>query len=184
MDKHSKRWGLAIALLGLLWAATALAAERFPWKFGMTPAEVASVTAFGPYKAFRNGDLETYKGVFNGKEENFQFFFGEQKKLSRIGIYVYEGQDLQAASKKWLELHGTIAKMFGPVETPGNTASADASSGDAFLAQAIRIVEDSGKTQMAPVNQPDDAHVVSSLMHGDIQGKDWYYVVIYFDAPK
>ena len=150
----------------------------------MTPDQVSAVTAFGPYKTFSNGDLETYKGVFNGREENFQFFFDEQKKLRRIGIYLYEGQDLQAGAKKWVELYTTISKMFGAIETPDNAAPVDDKANADFSTKAIQVVESTGKTQMAPINQPDDVFVFSSLMRSNVEGKNIYDVVLYFDRRQ
>jgi len=66
-------------------------------------------------KSFSNGDLETFSGVFDGKEENFQFFFAE-KQLRRIGVYLHEGQDPIAGAEVWLALYGTMTKYFGPLE--------------------------------------------------------------------
>jgi len=79
----------------------------------MSQEEVLAVAECGPYKSFSNGDLETFSGVFDGKEENFQFFFSE-KRLRRIGVYLYEGQDPKVGAKVWLALHGTMTRFFGP----------------------------------------------------------------------
>ena len=46
--------------------------EDLPWKAGMSPEQVRAITAFGPYSAFSNGDLETYKGCWDGHDENIQ----------------------------------------------------------------------------------------------------------------
>jgi len=152
-----------------------------PWKFGMSPEEVMGVTECGPYKSFSNGDLETYKGVLDGKEENFQFFFAD-KKLRRIGIYLYEGQDPVAGAKAWLALYGTISKLFGSIETPGNVSPAASEENSAsFKAKALEIVQGPGKTQMAPLAQPKNAFVFSSFMRREVDGEKHYYVVLYFD---
>jgi hypothetical protein len=39
-----------------------------PWQFGMTKEQVASFEQFGPYKSFKNGDLETYNGIYRGRK--------------------------------------------------------------------------------------------------------------------
>lgn len=152
-----------------------------PWKFGMSPTEIEAIAECGPYKTFSNGDLETYAGVFNGKPENFQFFF-QDGKLRRIGIYLHESQDSIAGAEEWLDLYQVLVGMFGEVETPGNLAPRDISTQTKFKASALEAVEVSGKTQMAPRKQPSDAFVFSSFMRGEANGQRHYYVVLYFDA--
>lgn len=155
--------------------------DSLPWKFGMSQEEVAGITECGPYKSFSNGDLETYKGVFDGKEQNFQFFFAD-KQLRRIGVYLYEGQDSKGGAKVWLALYGTMAKLFGPLETPDNVAPATSQiAATSFEAKALEMVESPGKTQMAPLSQPKDASVFSSFMRREVDGEKHYYVVLYFD---
>lgn len=170
------------ALLFCLFAGQAFAGcDSLPWKFGMSPEQVAGITECGPYKSFSNGDLETYKGVFDGKEQDFQFFF-KDNQLRRIGIYLYEGQDPAAGAKVWLALYGTMVKIFGPIETPDNispvASELDAAS---FEAKALEMVRGPGKTQMAPLGQPEDAFVFSSFMRNEVNGENYYNVVLYFD---
>jgi hypothetical protein len=153
--------------------------KELPWKFGMSPEEVSAFTECGPYKSFSNGDLETYNGVFDGKQENIQFFF-EERKLRRIGIYIYEGRDLNVAAKKWAALYATMTRHFGTVETPKNVAPISGGK-SAFIAKASELVKASGKTQMAPLKQPRDASVFSSLSRQDVSGELQYTVVLYFD---
>lgn len=172
-----------LLLVGVLTTANAIAAcENMPWQFGMSPEEVSAIAECGPYKSFSNGDLETYRGVFDGKEENFQFFF-QGGKLRRIGIYLYEGQDPSAGAMEWLSLHGAMAKHFGAIETPGNAlASASKADRSAFTQHALQAVLGPGKTQMAPASQPQDAFVFSSFMRREVNGESYYYVVLYFDS--
>lgn len=169
-------------LIGWLVTGQAFAkCDSLPWKMGMSPAEVAGITECGPYKSFSNGDLETYKGVFDGKEENFQFFF-EDQKLRRIGIYLYEGKDPAEGAKEWLVLYGTLSKLFGKVETPDNNSSfADEADRESFTAKALKIVQGPGKTQMAPIAQPKDAFVFSSFMRREVNSEKMYLVILYFD---
>ena len=155
--------------------------DAMPWKFGMSPSEVAAIKECGPYKSFSNGDLETYAGIFNGKEENFQFFF-QDGKLRRIGIYLHESQDSAAGVEEWLALYQTLVGLFGDIETPGNVAPQDDSSRAAFKAKALETVQSAGKTQMAPLTQPKDAFVFSSFMRKELGDENHYYVVLYFDA--
>lgn len=171
-----------LALFCWLLAGQAFAdCDSLPWKFGMSQEQVAAVTECGPYKSFSNGDLETYKGVFDGKEQNFQFFF-KDNQLRRIGIYLYEGQDPAAGAKVWLILYGTMAKLFGSLETPDNASPATSeTAAESFEAKALEIVKRSGETQMAPLSQPSDASVFSSYMRREVGGEKYYYVVLYFD---
>lgn len=173
---------LLLLLLASLFASPAYAAcDVTAWTFGMSPEQVAGVTECGPYKTFKNGDLETYQGEFLGSQENFQFYFADQQ-LRRISVHLYEGQDATAAGAAWLRLHGSLSKLFGEVETPGNESPAEgAAAAAAFEAKAIEIMRERGKTQMAPITQPSDAAVFASYAHHEVLGKDYYVVVLYFD---
>jgi hypothetical protein len=174
---------LAAALLAAM-PTPANAADAFPWKFNMSPDEVSAVQEFGPYRTFKNGDLETYKGLYSGHEENFQFFFTDNK-LRRIGIYLYEGHDLQVAGRKWLDLYDALSHSYGQVETPDNQVAVPASEEgrQAFVDTAFSVVADKAKTQMAPIKQPAESLVFSSFSRADVEGERWYYVVVYFDRP-
>ncbi len=175
---------IVLMLTALLTSDVEAADSRFPWQFDMSAAEVQAQRRFGPYKAFSNGDLETYNGIFNGRAENVQFFFAEQK-LRRIGIYLYEGASIDDAASKWLEVFDTLTREFGAVETPDNDKPhpGDGSSRDAFANRARSIVAPGAKTQMAPLQQPSDAFVFSSFWASEFQNTKTYFVVIYFDRP-
>ena len=169
---------LTISLISNL----AYSEDAFPWHFGMSQQEVESFAEWGPYKSFSNGDLETYNAVYEGKKENFQFFF-ENNKLKRIGVYFYEGADLNSAANTWLNLHTSISKKFGEIETLKNSLPINPTKKqkESFKSTAVSIVNSEGKTQMAPKVQPNDAFVFSSLMRRETQGKISYYVILYFD---
>jgi hypothetical protein len=174
--------------VGLLASASAVAAgdpacRDLPWSFGMTPQEVAGVTECGPYRSFSNGDLETYKGVFDGRERNFQFFFAKGK-LRRIGIYTYEGTDPHAGGLAFLDLYRSVAKMFGAVETKGYAAPTlgDAKSEAAFVESVEALLGQSDKVQMGPRTQPTDAVVFASFARYPVGNESNYIVVLYFDA--
>ena len=176
---------LRTLLAGVLFiGAGPVAAETLPWKFDMSHDDVRAVTRYGPYKSFSDGDLESYKGVFEGHEENFQFAFRDDK-LFRIGVYLYEGTDAQAAAAKWFALHSLMASRYGSLRTPGNVPPADdrPESGTTFETRAIEIATTSGKTAMAPLKQPDDMPVMATLASGMVQGKRWYYVIFAYMHP-
>jgi hypothetical protein len=164
--------------------SAATTAPPLPWTFGMTPQEVSAVADHGPYKSFGNGDLETYRGVFEGHEENVQFFFTDGR-LRRIGIYLYEGEDAAAAAREWSGLHATLARHYGAVETPGNVESATGAVAEAsFTANALALVGERGKAQMAPVDQPVDAFLFASFTRVDGEGgRQFYVVVLNLDPP-
>jgi hypothetical protein len=62
----------------------------------MTPAQVTSFKEFGPYKAFSNGDLETFNGRYHGHKQNVQFYF-QGSRLRRIAVSLGEGTDRKKA---------------------------------------------------------------------------------------
>lgn len=157
---------------------------RFPWTFGMSRAQVSGVDGNGPYRSFSNGDLETYNAVFDGHLQNFQFFF-HGDRLERIGIYTFEGTDLSGAVVAWGNLYDSMQRDFGTVTTPANMPpmAGDAATMTAFEARAQALVEQSGKTQMAPVHQPADARSFASFSRYVVQGTTTYYITLYFDPP-
>ena len=158
---------------------------RFPWTFGMSHAQVSAVDGYGPYRSFRNGDLETYNAVFDGHFRNFQFFFRDDK-LQRIGIYTYEGTDLAAAAEAWGNLYEGMQRYFGAVETPANTPpmTGDTASMNAFKANARALVEQGGKAQMTPTRQLTDAFSFASFSRFEGEGKTVYDTRLFFDLPK
>jgi hypothetical protein len=162
----------------------ASAAGLAPWDLGMTKSQVSGFTAYGPYQAFANGDLETFGGIFDDKKENVQFFF-DAKGLRRIGVYLYEGPDAEAARSAWRRAYESLTKKFGKVEiadlkiAPG----AGPASAEALSVAAAANTASTGKTQMAPVEQPKDVVVFSSFWSKDVKGSRGYYVTVFFDRP-
>lgn len=156
-----------------------------PWRFGMSKEEVQSFKALGPYQRFANGDLETHNGIFEGQKENFQFFF-DDTGLRRTGVYLYEGTDLDVATKKWQYAHDVLAKRYGEIEMPGSGAvSKDgAPSPEALLADVRARLSAGQKVQMAPVQQPTEFFTYSSSWPAVIEGVTHYYVVINADPPR
>jgi hypothetical protein len=172
---------LVLAAPGLV-AASEPVCGSLPWKFGMSQEQVRMVAECGPYASFRNGDLETYRGVFAGQERNFQFFFKEGH-LRRIGVYAYEGTNSEAAVKAFLQLYKDIYAQFGKIETPGlpELSMGEQGSEADFFSGVSKLLQASGKAQMAPYSQPSDSRVFASIRSGDVQGKTYYYVILYFD---
>jgi len=155
-----------------------------PWHFGMTTQEVTSKVDYGPYKLFSNGDLETYNGLFDGRKTNVQFFFNEGKVV-RIGAYLYEGEDIEAATKVWADAYRALKTSYGTIETPDITLDRPTASTDPdVIANAARgNVQVSGKSQMAPFNQPADAFVFASFRRNNVTGRVIYYVTVTYEPP-
>jgi hypothetical protein len=173
----------ATLLLAMACPVVSAAAGLHPWELGMSKSQVSSFGEFGPYRAFPNGDIETFNGIYDGTKENIQFFFDAEGLLRRIGVYLYEGKDIQAARAAWRRVYESLTKNYGRVETPG--VRIDANSGpvnsEILSMAAAANVEAVGKTQMAPVDQPKDMFVFSSFMRREVQGAHYLYVIVYFD---
>lgn len=158
--------------------------SRFPWTFGMSKAQVTALKGYGPYRNFKNGDVETYNAVFDGHVRNFQFFFREQQ-LRRISVSAYEGNDLAAATQAWGDLYESMKRHFGSMETPANKVPSEGNADDmkAFETVARTLVAHGGKAQMAPLQQPVDVFSFASFAVQETQGTTQYLVVLYFDPP-
>ena len=159
-----------------------LAAGLPPWQFGMSKSVVTGFTEFGPYKDFKNGDAETFSGFFDGNKEDIQFFF-DATGLYRIGIYMYEGQDVKKATAAWQKAYESLRRSYGEIETPDlKLAPANAPVSSGILAAAAGAnTEANGKTQMAPVRQPAGMFVFSSFSRHEVEGMTFYYVVVYLE---
>lgn len=178
------------AIVGLALCATTVSAEVGagglpPWHFEMTPQQVASFSAYGPYKSFKNGDLEAYAGVFNGHKENVQFFFRDGK-LARIGIYLYEGANIKEASEAWGRAYAGLKSTYGEIDLPDIRISGGSGqlAPEVVAAASGANVDAVGKSQMAPVKQPPDKFVFASFKRGNVQGQVLYLVIVYYDPPR
>jgi hypothetical protein len=169
---------LAIVVMALC-ACPVWANGLTPWKFGMSREQVSAFSAQGPYTSFKNGDLETYAGQFNGVDRNVQFYFN-QTGLWRISVQFYEGTDAAAARAGWRDAYATLAALYGPVET------ALSGNGEELANRTAEAVEAGIKLQMAPVRQPLEEYVFSSYQRYVANGKALYRVVVYLDPahPK
>ncbi len=167
----------------LLFPSFAPGAGLSPWQFGMSPSQVKSFKEFGPYSEFKNGDLETYNGLFYGKKKNVQFFFKE-KKLRRIGVYLYEGQNIEDATAAWRGAYQSLRENFGEIATSALKVdlARKQPSAESIAVAGAKDVALYGKTQMAPVKQAKDMSVFASFTRNDYQGGQVFYVVVDFDA--
>src|SRR5256714_11579070 len=93
-----------LVVFALLIPKLGFSAGLSPWQFGMTKQQIKSIGQFGPYKSFKNGDLETYNGIYRGHKENVQFYF-EKDRLVRIGVYLYESEDKQKAAAMFARVY-------------------------------------------------------------------------------
>lgn len=156
-----------------------------PWLFGMTKAEVTKFQRFGPYKEVRStGGVETANGLFNDKKTNISFIF-DDKGLSRIQVWAYEGRSLDEATDAWKALYLYLQRSYGTVEVP--QIRVDPKSDPLTpetLSIAVKVHVDAlGKVQMAPKKMPGNAVVFSSFMKQQIQGSPYYYVFLYLNRP-
>lgn len=163
---------------------TATAAGLAPWQFGMTPAQVKSFKEFGPYKAFSNGDLETFNGRFKGRKENVQFYF-QNGRLRRIGVYLWEGQNPKKGIPVWRRAYELLQAEYGRIATPDLKT---VKGSDPLNAEVIAIVaavhaDMTGRTDMAPAKQPRDLRVSAAFMASRAREGKSYAIAIFFD-PK
>ena len=170
-----------LIILALLFPTGAFAAGLTPWKFGMTKAEVASFKEFGPYKEFSNGDLETFNGRFHGQKENIQFFF-QGGRLRRVGVYLGEGTDPKKAVATFERAYRLLQQDYGKIEGPEMKVSGGGTPPPTAIAVgALALADLTGKTQMAPVNQPKDMFVFASAYRYYSRGAKWFAIAIMFN---
>ena len=173
-----------LVVLSFIIPCSAFAAGVPPWKFGMTKAEVASFKEFGPYKTFSNGDLETFNGPFHGRKENIQFFF-EGDRLRRIGVYMGEGTDRNKAVAAFEQAYRILEQDYGKIELPEMKVSGGGTPPPTVIAVgALANADVTGKTQMAPVNQPKDMFVFCSAYRYFVRGQKWFAIAIMFDKHR
>lgn len=171
-----------------------------PWRFGMTPAEVAQVKDLGPYTPVQaTGGLETANGRFLGEKTNVSFIFGP-RGLRRVQIWAYEGSDLAAAVRAFYSIYKYLGEQFGVLQQndaacpPGLTLEAfqqhiPASYRDTSQVVTIDQLKTQGsmrpqmeKVQLRPQRSPAEASVFSSFIRSPQLGTFW--VFLYYDAPS
>lgn len=170
-----------LIILVLLFPTGAFAAGLAPWKFGMTKAGVASFKEFGPYKTFSNGDLETYNGRFHDHKENIQFFF-QGGRLRRIGVYLGEGTDAKKAVATFERAYRLLQQDYGKIEVPEVKVGGGGTLPPTVIAAgALANADVTGKTQMAPVKQPNGMFVFASAYRYYSRGSKTFAVAIMFN---
>ena len=169
-----------VCVLVLLASLNARGQEFGPWKFGMSEQDIRSLDEFAPYKSFANGDVETYKGVFAGRERNFQFYLRDGR-LRRIAVRMYEGNDIEHAAEAWLETYKALSGIFGAVDIPYLESGTPEE-----IAHRARIrVEGGSKAQMAPRAQHAAQFVFCTFMAGDSPfGGKLFMVTVNIDEPR
>ena len=173
-------WVVAVGFAVLI-PKLASAAGLPPWQFGMTKEQVASFNLFGPYKPFRNGDLETYSGIYHAHKENVQFFF-RNNRLVRIGVYLGETTDRHKAVAAFRRMYGLLEKDYGKIEVPEEHAAPGTKPNPDVTSIAAAMNADLfGQTRAIPVRQPKDVRVEGQIFAGNAEGKRWFYIAIFFD---
>jgi hypothetical protein len=154
-----------IIVLALIAPIVAVAGGLPPWQFGMTKEQVKSFKQFGPYKAFSNGDLETYNGVLHGRKEDVQFYF-QNNRLTRIAVHLWEGNDPKKGIPAWRRVYDVLQKDYGKVAQPDLSQK----PGDKPLPPDVVAIAGAGhtyatgNTRLEPAKQPRDILVHARFM--------------------
>lgn len=173
-----------ILLIIVIMPFSAFSAGLTPWEFGMSKSEVSSFSKYGPYRTFSNGDIETYNGIYDGKAENVQFFFDNNDKLARIGVYLYEGTDIKEAQKAWKRAYDSFTQKYGKIEIFGTKRSSENKPIDATSLSIAAAANVDMTSELSPINQPKDMFVSSKFWSQDVQGTRYYWVTIFLDNPN
>ena len=173
-----------IFLIGfaLLVPKSAFSAGLPPWQFGMTKEQVVSFKQFGPYRIFKNGDPETFNGMYRGQRHNVQFYF-ENNRLIRIAVSLGEGTDRDKAIATFRQAYDILKKDYGPVKIPELHVARESAPVpiDAMAIGAAANAYVTGHTHIVPVKQPRDMRVSGQIMSWVVGGERLYGVVIDFD---
>ena len=156
-----------------------------PWEFGMTREQVKSFKQFAPYKTFSNGDLETHKGVYQGRKENVQFFFGP-RGLQRIGIYIFEGKDAKKAAAAFQRAHAILQKEYGAVATPDMKVGrgSDPIPPEVMAISSVVHAGVLGRTTILPKRQPKGMKVKADVMGLQTRAGPMFAVAIFLDPAR
>lgn len=148
----------------------------------MSKQQVTSFTKFGPYRTFKNGDIETFKGMFRGHKQNIQFFFANNR-LTRIGVYLGESTDRDRAIATFRQAYDLLQMDYGKVVIPEVHVAANSGpvSADVLAIGAAANAYVTGSTHILPVNQPKDIRVSGVIMSYVSGGAKWFAIAIFFD---
>ena len=171
----------SLSLLALF-PVGASAAGLPPWRFGMSKADVVSFKQFGPYRQFSNGDFETFNGTFEGRKENIQFFF-QNDRLIRIWVYLWEGKDPKKGVSVFERAYDLLRRKYGKIallEISGPPRSQHP-TGSTITIPGGAKKNLTGKTQMFPLKQPADMRVSAKFMSYYAREGKSYAVAIFLD---
>lgn len=148
----------------------------------MSKDEVKSFAEFGPYRSFRNGDLETYGFEFEGRKRNIQFFF-DGRGLNRIEVNYYEGVDANQAADGFGEICEYLRREYGEIKA--NFVDQPKGVGCAKIAtMATALVPEKKKLQIAPQEDKSELRPFSSYRSDIVMGTRVYSVVLYLDPAN
>lgn len=171
---------VSIGFLGVLVTFSAAAASGLgPWKFGMSKDEVKAISQFGPYKSFRNGDLEIQAYEFDRRQRNVQFYFDE-RGLNRIEINYYEDREPAQATAAFRDVCEYYRREYGQVEARFIEHSQETDC-TKIAEAATAQVDKTGKAQIAPRGPSGDLRTFSSYRINNVMGIKFYSVVLYLD---
>jgi hypothetical protein len=169
-------------LAAILLPLAATGAGLPPWQFGMTKEQVVSFKQFGPYRTFKNGDPETFNGMYRGQRHNVQFYF-ENNRLIRIAVSLGEGTDRDKGIATFRQAYGILQKDYGSVKIPELhvTRGSEPVPIDAMAIAAAANAFVTGHTHIIPLKQPRDMRVSGQIMSWVTGSERLYGVVIDFD---
>ena len=151
-----------------------------PWQFGMTPQQVSGFPQHAPYYLFANGDLETYSGIFDGKRQNVQFFFSNNR-LKRIGVNLYEGTNAEDGRLAWVNAYHALARQYGRLDLTAGPAAA-AHDPEVLSHAAKHDVLKGGMQQVTPVQRLPGMSVFATYAGAQIKGQQYFYVLIILES--
>ena len=89
----------------------------------------------------------------------------------------------KAGIPAWRSAYDALQKDYGKVSVPDVhvTAKSDPVNADVLAIAAATNADVTGQTIMAPAKQPSAMHVIGRFWTGNVEGRKWYYVALFFD---
>ncbi len=176
MNRLFKSLLLLIALVPSFASATGYG----PWSFGMTKADVRAIAEANPYYEFRNGDIGSQNGTFEGERAPISFYF-QGERLVRVMVVAYAGTDYEKAKRAWLKAHAHIQQNFGGTEVPSKgKGPSDAKAAAEALDESGLRTGANAKIQMGATPMPKDRTVWSTV---NIVPNVGYWVAVNYAEP-
>lgn len=168
-----------------------------PWQLGMSPDQVRAVEEHGPYTPVQaTGGLETANGDFLGEPANVSFVFGPSG-LFHLQVWVYEGQDLDAAEDAFHRAYRWLSERFGALHLDGRpvpegldreglAALVPESFWEEEASVDLDAVEPGDSLELGPPERihlhprvpVDGAQVYASFLHSRQLGTYWVFVYV------